>query len=283
MKTATRRNRRGPSTCAPWRQFCFATHSSGVSCVTQLTPTGLADCAHRPYARYVTRRWPAALALAAIFCAVSVGPASARWYGSKLRGAPNVTYGCEAAAVFGPLGGIQLAATDQRSCTYRHGGYLFSNRLTFNVPATGKITHIRVKSGPRPAKLRLTVLTGSSRVNPFTGRDVPGTYTCCTARYVSRPFRVRANRTTTKRVNVRVYNVRSKRLQYRIHSSDGLALSAEGSGTVPLRVLPTVGNLTSGTPLAIGYWPRTRKGDPRVEGYSMAGIDLLFAWNFRRR
>ncbi len=216
-------------------------------------------------------------------CAVFAAPASARWYGSKLRGAPNVTYGCEAAAVFGPIGGIQLSPTGQRSCTYRHTGYLFSNRLTFNVPSTGRITHIRIRSGPRPAKLRLTVLTGSSRVNTFTGRDVPGTYTCCTARYVSRPFRVRANRTTTKRVNVRVYNVRSKRLRHRIHSSDGLALSAEGSGTLPLRVLSNVGSIVAGTPTATGYWPRTRRGDPRVDGYSMPGIDLLFQWNFRRR
>jgi hypothetical protein len=231
----------------------------------------------------VTRRWPAALILAPLCFALAAAPASARWYGSKLRGTPNVTYGCEAAAVFGPLGGIQLAPTGQRSCTYRHGGYLSSNRLTFFAPATGRITHIRIKAGPRPAKLRLTVLTGSSRVNPFTGQDVPGTFTCCTARYVSRPFRVRANRTTTKRVNVRVYNLRSKRLQTRIHSSDGLALSAEGNGTLPLRVLSSVGSFAGGTPLSIGYWPRARRGDPRVDGYSVPGIELLFAWNFRRR
>lgn len=231
----------------------------------------------------MTRRWPTALAVGMLAFGLLTGSASARWYGSKLRGTPNVTYGCEAATIFGPLGGLQLAPTGQRSCTYRHGGYLFSNRLTFVVPASGRITHIRIKAGPRPAKLRLTVLTGSSRVDTFTGRDLPGTYTCCTARYVSRPFRVRANRTTTKRVNVRVFNVRSRRLQYRIHSSDGLALTAEGSGTVPLRVLPSVGSFNTGTPLSVGYWPRTRRGEPRVEGYSMPGIDLLFAWNFRRR
>ena len=35
-------------------------------------------------------------------------------------------------------------------------------------------------------------------------------------------------------------------------------------------------------PLATSYFPYTRPGDPRVDGYSMAGIDLLFQWNFRR-
>ena len=143
-----------------------------------------------------------------------------------MKAKPNVGYGCESATTSAPLGGVQVSPTNQRSCTYRHGGYLYSNRRTFFAPGNGRVTRIRVRSGRHPAKLRLTVLTASSRVDPFTGQDQPGTYTCCTARYVGRAFRPRANRVTTKRVNVRVRDVRSKELQYRIHSSDGLALSA---------------------------------------------------------
>jgi len=231
----------------------------------------------------VTRRWPPALAIAAAVCLVLAAPASARWYGSTLRGKPNATYGCEAATVFGPIGGIVLQPTGQRSCTYRHGGYLYRNRRTFIAPGNGRVTRIRVKSGPRPARLRLTVLTGSSRVDTFTGREIPGTYTCCTARYVSRPFRVRANRITRKRVNVRLRDVRSRQLNIRIHSTDGLALSAAGPGTLPLRIRSSVGAFQPGTPIATGYFPRTRRGDPRVDGFSMPGIDLMFQWNFRRR
>jgi hypothetical protein len=180
----------------------------------------------------------------------------------------------------GPLGGTQLAPTNQRSCTYRHGGYLFSNRPTFLVPRNGRITKIRVKSGPHPAKLRLTVLSSSSRVDPTTGLDQPGTYTCCTARYVGKTFRPKANRTTTKRTNIKVYNVRDKRIQIRIHSSDGLALTAVGPGTVPLKIRSDVGSFNAGTPVGIGFWPGTAKGDPRVDGYSMPGIDLMFQFNF---
>ena len=58
------------------------------------------------------------------------------------------------------------------------------------------------------------MLTGSSRVDPFTGRDQPGTYTCCTARYVSKPFKLKANGITTKRTNVKVYDVRDKRPEH---------------------------------------------------------------------
>ena len=209
-------------------------------------------------------------------------PASARWFGSTLRGSPNAGYGCETALIRGTFGN-QLSPTNQRTCTYRHGGYLFSNRPTFIAPGTGRVTRIRVKSGSNPAKLRLTVLTGSSRVDPFTGRDQPGTYTCCTARFIGKPFRVAAGTTTTKKVNVRVHDVRDKRLRYRIHSTDGVALSAAVGGTLPLYIGPNVGSFDPGTPLATGYWPRTAKGDPRVDGYSMSGIDLLFQWDFRKR
>jgi len=232
----------------------------------------------------VTRRSAGALAIAAALLAVSAAPASARWYGSLLQGVPNANYGCESALVLAPLGGVQLAPTNQVSCTYRHAGYLYSNRPTFIAPGTGRITAIKVRSGPNPAKLRLTILTGSSRVDTTTGRDLPGTYTCCTARFVGKPFRPKANATTKKKVNVKVFDVRDKRIRFRIHSSDGVALTAVGPGTVPLQIHDDVGGYNPGTPMATGYWPYTRVGEPRsADGYSMTGIDLMFQWFFKRR
>ena len=232
----------------------------------------------------MARRGAIALALTgALFLAVA-SPASARWYGSLLRGTPNANYGCESALIMGPLGGVQPAPTNQTSCTYRHAGYLYSNRPTFIAPSSGRITAIKVRSGPNPAKLRLTILTGSSRVDTRTGQDLPGTYTCCTARFVGRPFRPRANATTKKKVNVKVFDVRDKRIRFRIHSSDGVALTAVGAGTVPLKIGNDVGAFTPGIPLAVGYWPYTRVGEPRsADGYSMSGIDLMFQWYFKRR
>jgi hypothetical protein len=224
------------------------------------------------------------LLLTAALMAVAAGPASARWYGSLLRGVPNANYGCESALILAPLGGVQLAPTNQTSCTYRHGGYLYSTRPTFIAPGTGRITSIKVRSGPNPAKLRLTILTGSSRVDTRTGRDLPGTYTCCTARFVGKAFRPKANATTKKKVNVKVFDVRDKRIRFRIHSTDGVALTAVGPGTVPLQIRNDVGAINAGTPMAVGYWPFTRVGEPRsADGYSMTGIDLMFQWFFKRR
>jgi hypothetical protein len=228
-------------------------------------------------------RFLTVLAIAGATAAIPA-TASAKWYGSTLQGPANATYGCEAAMVADGLGSIVLTPTNQTSCTYRHGGYLFNlGRPTFLVPASGRIKRIRVKSGPNPAKLRLTILSGSSRVDTFSGQDLPGTYTCCTARYIGKAFRPRPNAITTKRVNAKVSNVRSKDINIRIHSSDGVALTAVGPGTVSLSIGPDLGSFNSGTPTAIGYWPFTGRGEPRVDGYSMTGIDVLFQWDFRRR
>ena len=228
-------------------------------------------------------RLPAVLLATALVCLFASGPASAKWYGSTLRGKPNADYGCETALVQGGLGGIVRSPTNQRSCTYNHSGYIFRQRPTFLVPATGRIRGIRIKSGPNPPRARLTVLTSSSRVDTTTGQDIPGTYTCCTARYVSRPFRLKPNGITRRRVNVRVYNVRSNDINVRIHSSDGLALSFGPGGNLPLKINPSqLGSFNTGTPLLRGFWPRTGRGDPRVDGYQLSGIDLMFQWDFRR-
>jgi len=42
--------------------------------------------------------------------------------------------------VLAPLGVVELLPTGQVSCTYRHEGYLYSNRPTFIVPSSGRIT-----------------------------------------------------------------------------------------------------------------------------------------------
>ena len=229
------------------------------------------------------RRGSRAIALSAVVAVTLAGPAGATWFGSTMAGPANASYGCEAATIFGPIGGVQLAPTNQTSCTYKHNGYAGSNRLGSIVPSSGTIRRIRVRSGPSPALLRLTILTGSSRIDTTTGLDIPGTYTCCTARYVGPAFRPAANRLTVRRVNVPVFVTRSNQLQIRTHTSDIVAISAFGPGSLPLRIDQNVGSLDNGSPLATGFWSATAKGDPRVDGYTMPGIDVLFGWDFRRR
>ncbi|HTZ88348.1 MAG TPA: hypothetical protein VMB05_16915 [Solirubrobacteraceae bacterium] len=230
-----------------------------------------------------TRRAILTTTLIGLGLAAFATAASAQWFGSTLTGPANAGYGCESALVLAPLGGVELAPTNQSSCTYRHGGYFNSLKPTAIVPGSGWVRQIQVKSGPNPAPLRVTVLTGSSRVDTFSGRDLPGTYTCCTARFVGPAFTPKPNAITTRRVNIRVQDVRSKQIQNRIHSSDALALSAVGPGSLPLSRSEAVGSIVEGAPIAIGWFPMTRVGEPRVDGYSMTGLDLLFRWDWRRR
>jgi hypothetical protein len=211
--------------------------------------------------------------------AVAPAAADARWLGSLMRGTPNANYGCEAALVLGPVGGVELQRTNQTSCTYKHGGYLYGSRPGSIVPGNGRIGRIRVKVGRNPARLRLTILTGSSRTTA-DGGEINGTYTCCTARFIGKPFRPKANTTTTRRVAVAVRDHRDPGL----HTTDVVAISAVGPGTLPLLVRNDVGSYTPGTPISTGFWPMTRRGEPRSsDGYTMPGIDVLFGWDFRPR
>lgn len=220
---------------------------------------------------------------ASMALAVMVLPATAdgAWFGSTMTAPVNTNYGCEAALTLGPVGGVQLSPTNQTSCTYKHGGYLGSNRLGSVVPGTGRIARIRVKSGPNPAPLRLTILTGSARIDLTSGADIPETYTCCTMRYLGPLFRPRPNAITVLRANVPVFDTRSGRLDNRTHAVDVVAVSAFGPGTLPLAVRDDVGTPASGSPIATGFWSATTTNDPRVDGYAMTGIDVLFGWDFR--
>src|SRR4051794_17588929 len=127
------------------------------------------------------RLWLTAATAAAL---LAVLPASAQsaFFGSKLNRPANVSFGCEVAPILDPIfGGPQLAPTGQKTCTYRHGGYVNSNRIVSFVPTTGRITRIRVRAGRNPAPLRLTILTASSRIS--SEGPIAGSLSCCTARY----------------------------------------------------------------------------------------------------
>ena len=131
---------------------------------------------------------------------------------------------------------------------------------------------------PRPPKSTATALPPDTT----TGQDIPETYSCCTARYVGKAFRPRPNATTVRRVDVPVHDTRSQRLDNRTHATDSVAVSAFGPGTLPLSIGPNPGGQDPGTPISQGFWSATRRGDPRVDGYAMTGIDVLLGWDFRR-
>jgi hypothetical protein len=200
--------------------------------------------------------------------------ADARFFGSTMNGPANVGFGCSLAPILDPISGVPtLAATGQRTCTFRHLGYIGNvTRVASLVPANGRIVRIRVKAGRNPAPLRLTIMTAST--------SLTNGFTCCTARKFGRVFQPRANRVTTIRTNVAVHRSNPNGSS---QFNDVVALSAVGPGTLPMRDQGTAGTFTPGSAATALWYPLTARGDPRVEATSADGLDLLFQWDFRRR
>lgn len=219
--------------------------------------------------------------VAALALATLAAPAGAANLGSALRSPANVGFGCEASPQPDPItGAIVLTPTGQTTCTVRSNGFIGSLRGSSVVPSSGRITRIRVRSGNNPAPLRLTILGAASSLN-LDGSQIPGTFSCCTARRFGRTFRPRPNAVTTRNVNVRVFSqIDAKNLS---KTSDVVGLSAVGPGTLPLNNQGLAGSFQTGAALLSAFYPLTAKGDPRVEATSMTGFELLFQWRFRRR
>lgn len=222
------------------------------------------------------------LAATALLSALGAGPADAAGFGSSLRQAPNTGWGCESAPTYDVFtNGPALRPTGVTTCTLRSGGQIGSTRNVSMAPADGRITRIKVRSGPNPAPLRLTVLDASTRANsPDAGGG--GDYSCCTARFLGRTFRPRPNAVTTRRVNVAVTVDRERRGGQTISYFDEIGLSVMGPGTLPLHDDGTGGQLRNGAWMTIFSYPFMRRGDTRVDALPADGLELLFRWRFRR-
>jgi len=68
-----------------------------------------------------------------------------------------------------------------------------------------------------------------------------------------------------------------------LQTFDVVGISAVGPGTLPLFYQGTGGTFTQGMALTQQWFPVTALGDPRVEGYTMDGLELLLQWTFQRR
>jgi hypothetical protein len=217
-------------------------------------------------------RLSAALGVLALTAVAGASTADAARFGSSLRRAPNLTFGCEAALIMDSVSGAPtIAPSGQRTCTYRSLGVLGRVGVSSLVPATGRITAIAVRSGRNPAPLRLTIMEAAP------GGQVGH---CCTAQRFGRTFRPRANRITRIPVNVRVENIADPRTG--VVSTDVVAISAVGPGSLPLRATSAAGQFLNGQPLTSFWYPLTRIGEPRPEHYTMPGLELLFQWDFTR-
>lgn len=214
-------------------------------------------------------------ALALVLPLLAASAAEAASFGSSLKRPQNTGWGCESAPTYDVFtNSPTLRPTGERTCTLRSGGRIGSNRNWSQAPGDGRITRIRVRSGPNPAPLRLTVLLASVRTTPG---EPGGDYSCCTARFLGGVFRPRPNAVTTRRVNVAVERDRDGNTTY----FDEVGLSAMGPGTLPIHDNGSGGQLAQGSPMTVFSYPFMRRGDTRVDGVPADGLELLFRWRFR--
>jgi hypothetical protein len=211
---------------------------------------------------------------ALLVCAAS---ANAATFGSSLDASANAGFGCESALRPDPFSGAPvLVPTGHRTCTLRSNGRVNSNRNWSAAPATGRVTRYAVRAGRNPARLRLTILSGSLQVDP-TGET--SNYSCCTARRFGPVFRPRANRVTRRRTNMRVFNYRRRDGR---QFFDLIGLTAVGPGSLPLHTEGRHFSFQSGSAITTFYYPHTRRGEPRPESNAVDGLQLLLRWTWRR-
>lgn len=218
-------------------------------------------------------------ALAGVLALAAGAPAGAVTFGSPLGAPANTSFGCEALPIPGAFGGVNLVPSGATTCTWQHGGYANQvNRRTSLVPRTGRITRIRVRSGAAPAPLRITIMRAFSEIAP-DGSSIPGSFRCCTGVRLGPTFRPRANAVTTVATRLPVTRVVDRRRG--LVSTDAVAVSALGPGTLPIADLGGNGDFATGSPQGILFAPLVRPDQARLSQSSMDGFEVLLQWEWR--
>lgn len=219
------------------------------------------------------------IALAVTVVLAAASPAAGVTFGPPLAGPVNTTFGCESLPVPEAFGGFFLTPSGSASCTLQHGGFANQfNRRTSLVPRTGRITRVSVLSGAAPAPLRVVILRAFSDIAP-DGSSIPGSFRCCSGVRQGPVFRPRANGVTTVRTDLPVTRVvdRARGLV----STDAVAISAVGPGTLPLVDRGRNGEFLTGSPQAVFFAPLVSPGQARVSSSSMDGLDVMVRWEWR--
>lgn len=196
-----------------------------------------------------------AVAMVIGLAALAPAPASAVTLtkGSPLASPANGGWGCETSWLPDLMGNYQRQASGYASCTWWQPGTTTDN--TAFVPNTGKVTKVRVKSGPNPAPLTVVVLRRLFKIK--NGAQVD--YICCGAIKESAIFQPTPNAVTEVPVDLLVETNPSPG-EGKTGWYDLIGISGRGPGELPFA---TVGPQTLAAGQAanvlvpIGYYPHT--------------------------
>ena len=213
--------------------------------------------------------------------------AASRTLGSPLTQVPN-TFGCDVEPTF--TGGANTAngaydfvASGDPDCTWFQAGVPgstdYSDPRTGSVPADGRITNIRVRSGPNPALMSFVIVRQLQQMQ--TGSA------CCSLVSETPLVRPRANDVTDFPVDIPVE--RNVNPQNGIATADYIGVSAvSGSGMLPMFSNGRHNTLTDasipGNPQAafwyprLGTFPNDRAAGRRESG--IPGMEVLLQWTW---
>lgn len=235
----------------------------------------------------------AALAALLSLPAVVLGQ-GAETRGSTLQNPANATFGCESVVeqdIF-TIGAYFMSPQGLPSCTWF--GQIPVNQpvtspLSSAVAASGVITNVRVRSGPNPAPLRISILRSVGNPPRLPGAD-PGAGGgetgggCCFGVRESAVFQPTPNAVTQVTVNLPVESVANPNTGTR--SYDLVAVSAAGgTGTLPIfdagPNAHTFGALLAGAPWSSMTAPAfAPDNSPRLNMRAAPGWELLLQYDF---
>ncbi|MDO8189319.1 hypothetical protein Q5424_24720 [Conexibacter sp. JD483] len=196
----------------------------------------------------------AALALAAIRSPA----AEAVTFGSRLDQTPNLAFGCEARPYIA-LAGAQLIPTGMTSCMWWSAPLTAAS--TYVPVGQGVITAARVRSGPSPAPLRISVISSGGGL-------------CCTHQRSSEVFRPAPNDVTTVPLSLTAgsgLDPNRPGSQY----SDIVVVSAVGPGTLPVHDFGVHGTFNTSVPAASFLHPELTNGNSNTDVGWMDGYEVL--------
>lgn len=223
-----------------------------------------------------------ALAAALTVLALSTVPASARTQtqGSDLGPAADGGFGCETAfrLGFAPPFTYEPFPTGMSTCTGYMPGTTIQN--THLVPGPGKVTNVRVKSGPNPAPLQISIIRRLFQTNPNNPNEITDAV-CCTGVKESAVFRPTPNAVTSVAVNLPVSTQQSVNGASGWH--DIVAVSGAGPGQLPLASVgphtPEAGTIRS-TPTPQLFYPKIQPGGSNNNNYDYPNYVVLMQYDW---
>jgi len=229
-----------------------------MPCLSEPADVGIDHQRPSPRRRAAAAVFAALLAATVGAAAGLPGAAGVVTLGSDLSKAANWPFGCEARPYPG-LGGMQLLSTGTTSCMWWPAP--LTAAATYVPLGDGHVVAARVRSGPSPAPLRISIVSSGGGL-------------CCTSRASSAVFQPTPNAVTSVPLSLPAgagLDPNRPGSQY----NDIVVVSAVGPGTLPVHDNGVHGSFNTSGPAAAFLNPELTDGNSNTDVGWMDGFEVL--------